>query len=73
MPITCLRVRNCDEIRQTVPPVEATGITLDKTTGTIEVGETLELTATVEPAEAEDTVEWISSNNAIATVSHGNS
>ncbi len=71
VPITCLRVRNCDEIRQTVPPVEATGITLDKTTGTIEVGETLELTATVEPAEAEDTVEWISSNNAIATVSHG--
>ncbi len=71
VPITCLRVRNCDEIRQTVPPVEATGVTLDKTTATIEVGETLELTATVEPAGAEGTVEWISSNNAIATVSHG--
>ncbi len=71
VPITCLRVRNCDEIVQTVPPVEATGISLDKTTGSIRVGETLRLTATVEPAEAADTVIWKSSDSTIATVKHG--
>jgi len=71
VPITCLRVRNCDEIVQTVPPVEATGITLDKTTGSIKVGETFTLTATVEPEAASDTVVWKSSDNTVATVKNG--
>ncbi len=71
VPITCLRVRNCDEIVQTAPPVEATGITLDKTTGSIKVGETLTLTVATEPAEAIDTVVWKSSDDTVATVKHG--
>ncbi len=53
------------------PPVEVTGITLDRTTGSISVGETLTLTATIEPANATDAVLWESSDDTIATVEDG--
>lgn len=51
--------------------VQPTSITLDKTRASLAVGETLQLTATVEPSEVEDkTVTWISDNTAVATVSN---
>ena len=47
-------------------------ITLSQTDATIAFGQTLTLTATVLPTNASDpTVEWSSSNTAIATVSNG--
>jgi uncharacterized protein YjdB len=49
-------------------PVES--ITLDKTTATIEVEESLQLTATILPVEAANkNVIWTSSNTSVATVS----
>ncbi len=45
-------------------------ITLDKTAAKIEEKETLQLTATIKPENAEDkTINWSSSNNNVATVS----
>ena len=53
-------------------PIVVTGITLDKTTATVEEGATVALTATVTPGNATDkTVTWSTSNEAIATVSGG--
>ncbi|MDR3318837.1 MAG: Ig-like domain-containing protein [Clostridiales bacterium] len=53
----------------TEPPVSVTGVTLDKTTGSVKAGETLQLTATVAPAGAENkAVTWASSDTAVATV-----
>ena len=53
-------------------PIVVTGITLDKTTATVEEGATVTLTATVTPDNATDkTVTWSTSNEAIATVSDG--
>lgn len=47
-------------------------VTLDKTSATLIVGETLTLTATVTPDNATDkTVSWLSSNDAVATVENG--
>lgn len=47
-----------------------TGISLDKSTATMEAGESLQLTATVLPADADNrAVNWKSSNTTIATVS----
>ena len=52
--------------------VPVTGIALNKTELTIEVGKTATLTATVIPADATDkTITWTSSDVAIATVSEG--
>ena len=49
-----------------------TGVTLNKTTETVEVGKTVTLTATVEPEDATDkTVTWTSDKTSIATVSDG--
>ena len=49
-----------------------TGVSLDKTTGTIDVGATTQLTATVAPQTASNkTVTWTSTNEAVATVSAG--
>ncbi len=53
------------------PPVEVTGITLDKTSGSIKVGETLKLTAKVEPEATQAEVKWSSSDETIATVNDG--
>ena len=46
-----------------------TGVTLDKSTLSLEVGDTATLTATVEPSDATDTsVTWSSDNTDVATV-----
>lgn len=51
-------------------PTPVTGITLDKTTLTLTVGQTANLTATVLPENAHDkTVVWQSSDTAVATIS----
>ncbi|HIR29763.1 MAG TPA: Ig-like domain-containing protein [Candidatus Coproplasma stercorigallinarum] len=53
-------------------PIAVEGITLDKTTATVEEGATVTLTATVTPDNATDkTVTWSTSNETIATVSGG--
>lgn len=50
-------------------PISITGVTLNPPTATLKVGETQQLTATVEPADAIDkTVTWSSSDDKIATV-----
>lgn len=54
----------------TVVP-KATGITLDKTSASVEVGKTVSLKATVTPAETLDTVAWTTSDAAVATVKDG--
>ncbi|MDD6396186.1 MAG: leucine-rich repeat protein [Firmicutes bacterium] len=46
-----------------------TGITLDKTTAELKRGDTLQLTATLQPEGATGDVQWTSSNTQIATVS----
>lgn len=52
--------------------VDVTGITLDKTAATVEIGESLTLTATVSPYNATiKTVTWTSSDETVATVVDG--
>ena len=49
--------------------IDATGITLNTTSGNLNVGETLQLTATITPSDATiKTVAWKSSNTGVATV-----
>ena len=53
----------------TTAPVAVTGVTLDKNEAEIEVGENVELTATVAPAEAANkNVTWTSDDEDVATV-----
>ena len=52
--------------------VEVTGVSLNSTSGTLEVGKTVQLTATVSPTNATNkTITWSSSNTSVATVSNG--
>lgn len=52
--------------------VSVTGVSLDKTSADLEVGGTLKLTATVEPANATNKdVSWSSSAENVATVENG--
>ncbi|WP_273065045.1 Ig-like domain-containing protein [Treponema berlinense] len=52
--------------------VSVTGVSLDKTSAELEVGGTLKLTATVEPANATNKdVSWSSSDENVATVANG--
>ena len=52
--------------------VSVTGISLNKTSASINVGTTITLTATISPSNATDkTVTWTSSNTNVATVSNG--
>ena len=51
--------------------VEATAITLDKSTATLCVGESTTLTATLSPADAINRTIWNSSNPNVATVKNG--
>lgn len=56
----------------TVQAVAVTGVTLDKTSATLKVGENLMLTAFVAPTDAANkNVTWESSNTAVATVARG--
>jgi len=53
-----------------LPPVAVTGVTLDKTTLSLAIGEDESLTATVLPSNAKDkSVTWSSSNENVARVS----
>lgn len=55
-----------------VDPVQATGVTLDKTLASVKLGNTLTLTATVAPTDATNkNVTWSSDNESVATVSDG--
>lgn len=59
----------CDVV---VDPIAVTGISLDKTSHAMNVGETVTLTATVTPANASDpSYTWASSNEEVATVANG--
>lgn len=52
--------------------VSVTGVSLDKTSAELEVGGTLKLTATIEPANATNKdVSWSSSDENVATVANG--
>lgn len=53
----------------TASTVAVTGVTLDKSSATVNVGATLQLTANIQPSNATNkAVTWTSSNNNIATV-----
>ena len=59
-------------LRPVDPVIHVTGITLDKVSASLQVGQTLTLTATLEPADADDKVIlWSSSESQVATVSNG--
>ena len=51
-------------------PIEPTGITLNQETGTIQVGGSLQLNATIEPTGATGTVTWSSDDTDVASVSN---
>ena len=52
-------------------PILATSISLNKTSAELNTGETLQLTATVQPSNATNkTVTWTTSNSSVATVSN---
>ena len=51
--------------------VPATNITLNKTAETVMVGNTFELTTTIEPVDCTQTVKWYTNNATIATVENG--
>ena len=56
----------------TVSNVAVTGVTIDKSSISLTVGGTSQITATVSPADATDkSVTWASSNPTVATVSNG--
>ena len=55
-----------------LPPIPATGVTLDKAVLTLYEGDAAKLTATVEPENTTDkTIVWTSSDKTIATVKDG--
>ena len=59
-------------IKVSVPTVAVSGISLDKASATLNIGQNLTLAATVSPANATDkSVTWSSSNTAVATVTNG--
>ena len=59
------------EITVVAATVPATGVTLDKTSETLNVGGEVNLTATVAPADTTDTLTWTTSNADVATVAGG--
>ena len=64
----------CTNIVFTIAPptIDVTDITLDQTTASLKVGETVTLTATVSPDDATDkTVTWKSSDESVCTVADG--
>lgn len=58
------------EVTYTAGNVAVTGVTLDKNTASIDIGDTTQLTATIAPSNATNqNVTWSTSNSSIATVS----
>ncbi len=51
-------------------PIEPTGISLNCTTGTVQAGSSLQLTATLQPAGATGTIAWSSNDTDVATVNN---
>gem|GEM_PF-2210959 len=53
-----------------LPQVDVTGISLDKTSATVYTGKSIQLTSTISPSDATNTgVAWTSSDESVATVS----
>ena len=50
--------------------IDPTGITLNKSTASVEVGKTTQLNATLQPSGATGTITWTSSNNSVASVNN---
>ncbi len=66
---TAKATSNVATLTVTQPPVAVTGVSLDKPTLALIVGNTEQLTATIAPVNATDkTVTWTSSNTDVATV-----
>ncbi len=67
----CKEAATC-EVTVSIANVSVTGVSLDKTTASLAVGETVTLKETVAPADATDkTVSWSSSDEKVATVAEG--
>ena len=62
-----------EEVVEDIPStISVTGVALDKTSASLEVGKSLTLSATVSPSNATNKeVTWTSSNTSVATVSNG--
>lgn len=58
-------------LKRRLPVVPATGVTLDKTTLNLMMGETAVLTAAAQPENTTDTLTWTTGNEAVATVADG--
>lgn len=59
-------------VTYTASNVHVTGVSLDKSTDSVEIGSTTTLTETVAPSNATNkTVSWSTSNSSVATVSNG--
>ena len=65
-------IDNRDSLRKENITIDVTSVTLNKSSLTLYVGDTYQLTATVSPSNATNqTVTWSSSNGSIASVSNG--
>ena len=51
--------------------IDPTGITLNKTNASVEVGKTTQLNATLQPSGATGTITWSTNNSSVATVNNG--
>ena len=61
-----------DPVGPVDPTVAVTGVSLNQTSASLEIGGSVQLTATVSPSNATDkTVSWTTSNTSVATVSGG--
>jgi len=74
--ILLLTVASCNRDNDnggTPPVIPVSGITLNQISATLVVGDTLFLSATVQPADATNqTVTWVSNNPSVATVNNSN-
>lgn len=69
---TCLEYTATADVTVAAATVAVTGVTLDESTATVNVGETVTLTATVAPENATNTnVTWSSDEETVATVEDG--
>ena len=71
-PLSCTDSSKSVTITSASTTVAVTGVSLNKSSATLNVGDTTTLTATVTPSNATNkNVTWTSSNTAVATVSNG--